>query len=128
MLTLVASFFSAAAQQKTATEPQKPAAPGLAQENPQVEKFFGTIEKVDETGRMIALKGKVKKEEKTLTFVIDDKTKITRGKAEQKVANLKPGMTALVEYQMEGNRMTATAIKVSGPKAPAKKKADPKEN
>jgi hypothetical protein len=120
VLILAASFFGATAQQ-SAMEPPKPALPVLAQENPQAEKFFGTIEKIDEIGKMIALKGKVNKEEKTLTFTINDKTKITRGKTEQKLADLKPGVMALVEYRKEGCSMTATAIKVSKPKAPPKK-------
>ena len=84
------------------------------------------IGKVDEMAKMIEIKGKVKKEEKTLTFAVDDNTKITKGKAELKLADLKQGMMAHVEYKKDGDKMTAVAIKLSAPKA-AKEKAAPKE-
>jgi hypothetical protein len=76
--------------------------------------------------KAIDVKGKVKKEEKTLTFATDDKTKITRGKDTLSFADLKKGMSASVEYQKVGDKMTAVAIKVAVPKAAPKKEA-PKE-
>ena len=121
VLTLVAFVFGAMAQPKPTPAPAKPAttpapAPAPA-EKPKMEKFSGTIGKVDDMAKMSDVKGKVKKEEKTLTFAVDDKTKITKAKAELKLADLKEGMTASVEYKKEGEKMIATAIKVSAPKA-----------
>ena len=106
VLTLVAFVFGAIAQPKM--------------------KFSGTIAKVDEMGKIIDVKGKVKKEEKTMTFAIDDMTKITKGKAEMKMADLKEGMIGSFKYTKDGDKMIATAIKVATPKA-AKKKVKPAE-
>jgi len=125
VLTLVAFVFGAMAQPKPAPAPAAPA-PAPA-EKAKMEKFSGTIGKVDDMAKMIEVKGKVKKEEKTLTFGVDDKTKITKAKAELKLADLKEGMPASVEYKKEGEKMIATAIKVSAPKAAAKEKAAPKK-
>ena len=118
LLTLVAFVFGAIAQPK----PSPAAAPA-----PAPMKFSGTIAKVDEMGKMIDVKGKVKKEEKTMTFAIDDITKITKAKAEMKMADLKEGVKVSVEYKKEGDKMIAMAVKLSTPKAKSKAKAAPKE-
>ena len=120
--TLATTFIGSSAQQKPATVPEKFTIPAPARENPNMERFFGTIEKVNELEKTIDIKGKVKKEEKTLTFGIDDKTKITRANTELKMVNLKHGMNVLVEYKKEGDKLVAVAIKVSAPKAGAKGK------
>ncbi len=122
--TVIGSF----AQQKPAPVPEKSAIPAPVREYPIMERFFGTIEKVNEPEKTIAIKEKVKKEKKTLTFGIDDKTKITRAKKELNMANLKNGMNVLVEYKKEGDKFIAVAIKVSAPKAGAKGKTAPKGN
>jgi uncharacterized alpha/beta hydrolase family protein len=128
MLTLVAFVSGVMAQQKPA--PEKPAATPAPAPKPaapaKLEKFSGAIEKVDEMAKAIEVKGKVKKEEKTLTFATDDKTKITKGKDTLSFADLKKGMHVSVEYQKVGDKMTAVAIKVAAPKAAPKKEA-PKE-
>lgn len=128
MLTLVAFVSGVMAQQKPA--PEKPAAAPAPAPKPaapaKLEKFSGAIEKVDEMAKAIEVKGKVKKEEKTLTFATDDKTKITKGKDTLSFADLKKGMHVSVEYQKVGDKMTAVAIKVAAPKAAPKKEA-PKE-
>jgi hypothetical protein len=125
-LTLVAFVSGVMAQQKPA--PEKPAAtPAPApSEKPKMEKFSGAIEKVEDLAKTIEVKGKVKKEEKSLTFATDDKTKITKGKDTLAFADLKKGMNVSVEYQKAGDKMTAVAIKVAAPKA-APKKETPKE-
>jgi len=125
---LATTVIDNSAQQKQATVPEKSAIPAPVREDPIVERFFGIIEKVDEPRKTIAIKGKVKKEEKTLTFGIDDKTKITRAKTELKMANLRQGMDVLVEYKKEEDKLIAAAIKVSAPKAGAKEKTVPKGN
>ncbi len=130
MLTLVA-FVSGvmAATPAAAPNPAPAPAPAPASEKPKpakIEKFSGAIEKIDEMAKAIDVKGKVKKEAKTLTFVADDKTKITRGKETLSFADLKQGMNASVDYKKDGDKMTAVAIKVAAPKAAPKKEA-PKE-
>ena len=127
LLTLVAFVSGVMAQQKAA--PAKPAAtpapaPAPApSEKVKVEKFSGAIEKVDDMAKAIEVKGKVKKEDKSLTFATDDKTKITKGKDTLTFADLKKGMNVSVEYAKAGDKMTAVAIKVAAPKAAPKKEA-----
>ncbi len=132
LLTLVA--FASGVMAATPAPAPKPApapatAPAPAPEKPKpakIEKFSGVIEKVDEMAKAIDLKGKVKKEDKTLTFATDDKTKITRGKDTLSFADLKKGMNASVDYKKDGDKMTAVAITVAAPKAAPKKEAPKK--
>jgi hypothetical protein len=116
------------AQQKPA--PEKPAAAPAPAPKPaapaKLEKFSGAIENVNEMAKAIEVKGKVKKEEKALTFATDDKTKITKGKETLSFADLKKGMNVSVEYKKDGDKMVAAVIKVSAPKA-APKKEEPKK-
>ena len=122
LLTLVAFVSGVMAQQKPAPAPAAPAAtaPAKAMEM-KIEKFHGAISKVDQMGKMIEVKGKMKKEEKTMTFMINDMTKIMKGKGMMKMEDLKEGMTASVEYMKEGDKMMAATIKLSAPKAAPKK-------
>jgi ribosomal protein L5 len=76
--------------------------------------------------KAIDVKGKVKKEEKVLTFATDDKTKITKAKKNMSFADLKQGMRVSVTYKKDGDKMTAVSIKVAAPK-PAPKKEEPKK-
>jgi hypothetical protein len=128
LITLVAFVSGAMAQVKPA--PEKPATAPAPAPKPappaKLEKFSGVIEKVDEMAKAIDVKGKVKKEEKTLTFATDDKTKITKGKETLSFADLKKGMHASIEYKKDGDKMVAVAIKVAAPKAPPKKEAPKK--
>jgi hypothetical protein len=84
------------------------------------------IDSVDDMAKAIVVKGKVKKEEKTLTFATDDKTKITKGGKDMPFADLKKDMSVAVEYKKVGDKMTATTIKVAAPKAAPKKEAPKK--
>ena len=98
---------------------EKAAKPGT--EKPaKAEKFAGTVEKVDEAAKAVVVKGK--KDDKT--FGIDDKTKITKGGKDMPFADLKKGMNVSVDYKKDGDKMVATAIKASAPKA---SKAEKKE-
>jgi hypothetical protein len=127
LMTLVAFTSGVMAQQKpapakpaTTPAPAKPAAaptPAPAK----VEKFSGMIEKVDEMAKAIVVKGKVKKEEKALTFATDGNTKIQKAGKDMPFADLKKDMTLSVEYKKEGEKMIATMIKVAAPKAAPKK-------
>jgi len=132
LMTLVAFTSGVMAQQKPA--PAKPAttpAPAKPATTPtpapaKVEKFSGMIDKVDEMAKAIVVKGKVKKEEKALTFATDGNTKIQKAGKDMPFADLKKDMTVSVEYKKEGEKMIATMIKVAAPKA-APKKDTPKE-
>ena len=126
LLALVAFVSGAMAQQKTAPAPAPAAPASTAPAKPmemkaeKMEKFSGAISKVDQMGKMIEVKGKVKKEEKTMTFMINDMCQIMKGKAMMKMEDLKEGMMASVEYKKEGDKMMAATIKLSAPKAPKK--------
>jgi hypothetical protein len=97
-----------------------PAKAPAAEKPAKAEKFSGTVEKVDEAAKAVVVKGK--KDEKT--FVVDDKTKITKGGKDMPLADLKKGMNVSIEYKKAGDKMVATAIKASAPKAA---KAEKKE-
>jgi len=123
LVALVAFATGVMAQQKPAPAPAPAAPASTAPAKPaeKMEKFSGEISKVDQMGKMIEVKGKMKTEEKTMTFAINDMTKITKGKATMKMEDLKEGMTASIGYKKEGDKMTAATIKLSAPKAAPKK-------
>jgi hypothetical protein len=100
------------------TEPVKPM---MEKKIEKIEKYFGLIEKVDEIGKAIVVKGKMMKEEKTLTFAIDDKTKITKDKVTITLRDLKKDMKVFIEYKKEMDKMIAVAIETFTPKAAPKK-------
>ena len=135
LITLVAFVSGAMAQQKTTPAPTKaapapavtptPAAPPAikAKAAPvKKEKFSGVIEKIDEMGKAITVKGK--KDEKT--FATDDQVKITKGKETLSFADLKKEMNVSVEYKKDGDKLIALSIKASAPKAAAKKAKEKK--
>jgi hypothetical protein len=117
MLTLVAfvSGVIAAAPPKAATT--APAAPATTAPA-KLEKFSGTIKSVDAMAKSIVVaKGKTEK-----TFVIDESTKITKGKETVALADLKAGTNVVVEAKKEVDKLIASTIKVSAPKAAPVKK------
>jgi hypothetical protein len=118
LLTLVA-FVSGAIAATPAKEAAKPAPAAPATTAPaKLEKFSGTIKSVDAMAKSIVVaKGKVEK-----TFAVDESAKITKGKTDLTFVDLKAGMSTLVEYKMEGDKMIAMAIKGAAPKAAPKKK------
>ena len=127
LLTLAVFVSGVMAQQKPSPAPAKPAgtaapapAPAPAPEKPmKMEKFSGTVEKMDEAAKSVVVKAK--KHEKT--FMVDDKTKITKGGKEMPFADLKNGMNVSGEYKKDGDKMVAATIKAAAPKAaPAEKK------
>ena len=116
LLTLVAfvSGAIATAPPKAATTPA-PAAPASTKPAPpaKLEKFSGDIKGVDAVVKSIVVaKGKEEK-----SFVVDDKTKITKGKDTLSFADLKAGMNVVIEYKKDGDKLIAGTIKVSAPKA-----------
>lgn len=130
ILTLAVFVTGVMAQPKPAEKPAPAPVEKPKMEKPKMEKFSGMIDKVDDMAKTVDVKGKVKKEEKTMTFATDADTKVTRGKETLSVSDLKKGMNASVEYKKEGDKMTATAIKLAAPKAAPKKEkpaAEPKK-
>ncbi len=105
--------------QKPASEPvqEAPASPVPGRPvTEEVEKFLGTIEKVDDKGKIIVVKGKMMNKEKTLTFVVNDQTKMTKGKAAVTLGDLKKDMQVSIEYKKVIDKMFAVGIDVSIPK------------
>jgi Cu/Ag efflux protein CusF len=115
LLTLVAfvSGAIAAAPPKAATTPAT-VAPAVTKTAPpaKLEKFGGKIKGVDAMAKtIVVVKGKEQK-----TFVLDDKTKITKGKDTLSFADTKAGMNVAIEYKKDGDKNVAVAIKVAEPK------------
>ncbi len=117
LITMVAFVSGAMAQPKPA--PALTPAPASAPEKPaKMEKSSGTIRMVDEAAKIV----EVKKGKKTVTYAIDDQTKITRAGTEISLADLKKGMHVSIKYKKEGDNMIAATIKASSPKAAKKTK------
>lgn len=119
LLTLVAFVSGAIAQGKPATTPA-PAASASPKPAPpaKLEKFSGDVKSVDAVAKSIVVtKGKVEK-----TFIVNDETKITKGKDTLSFADLKAGMNVALEYKKDGDKLIAVTIKVAAPKAAPKAK------
>lgn len=124
LLVLVAFVSGVMAIRKPAPEPAPEAPASTAPGKPvmeKTEKFSGVIEKVDGRGKTLVVKGNMTKEEKTLTFIVDDRTKITQGKTSMTIGDLKKDMQISIEYRKEMNKMIAVGIEVSVPKKAPKK-------
>ena len=116
LITFVAFVSGVMAQGKPATAPApastKPASPA------KLEKFSGEIKSVDAMAKSIVVaKGKVEK-----AFVVTADTKITKGKDTVALADLKVGLNVAIEAKKEGDKLIASTIKVSAPKAAPVKK------
>jgi len=122
-IVVVFAVIAVARQQKQTEAPTSAFAPVLPvkEEKPKIEKFLGAIENVNEMTGTIDVKGKVKKEEKRVTFLTDGNIRITRAGNEMSLAELKRGMAVSVEYKKDGDKVVAVAVKVSAPKAGPKK-------
>lgn len=113
LLSLVVFVSGAMAIRKPTPEPAPEAFAVTGPEKTM--KFSGVIEKVDEIGKTIAVRGKMTKEEKILTFTVEDKTKINKGKTTLPLRDLKKDMQVSVQYKKEMDRIIAIAIEVSIP-------------
>jgi hypothetical protein len=127
ILTLVA-FITVASAQPTApakpagtTVPAPAAAPAKGEKPAKMHSFSGEIMKVDAMPKMVMIKGK----KGEMTFVADDKTKITMGGKSMPLADLKEGMGANVSYSKEGDKNMAATIKLAAPKVPVAAKPKP---
>jgi Cu/Ag efflux protein CusF len=116
LITLVAFVSGVMAQGKPATT----SAPASTKPAPaaKLEKFSGKIKSMDEMAKsIVVVKGKTEK-----TFMIDESTKITKGKETVALADLKVGANVAIQAKKEGDKLIASKIKLSVPKsAPVKK-------
>ena len=69
---------------------------------------------------------KVMKEEKTLIFVVDDKTRITNAGKDMPFTGLKKGMRVSIKYKKHGDKRIAVRIKILA-KMPKKSEGKPAE-
>jgi len=117
-ITLAAFISGVMAQAVTVRPPPaastKPAPPA------QLEKFSGSIKSTDEMAKIIVVTNTKSKKEKT--FVIDESTKITKGKETVALADMKVGVMVAIEAKNEGDKLIASTIKLSVPKAAPVKK------
>ncbi len=117
LLTSVAFISGVMAQQSTTTPPATQSAPS-APAKAKMQKFSGTVEKVDEAAKEIV----VKKGSDEKTFSLGDQTKFMQGKKELTFSALKKGEHVSVRYRMEGSKLTAERVYVSM-KATSQKKS-----
>jgi Cu/Ag efflux protein CusF len=117
LLTLVAfvSGAIAAAPPKAAGTTPAPAAPASTKPV-KLEKFTGDIKSVDAAAKTIVVaRGKESK-----TFVVDEKTTITRGKDTLSLGDLKQGLNVSIEFKKEMDKLIAVTIKAGKPKGAPK--------
>ncbi len=80
----------------------------------QKEKFPGVVEKVDTRRNVVVVRDMLNKE-KTLTFAVSHKTKISKSAVPLFLKDVKRGMRVTVEYQKEENKLSALSIAVQVP-------------
>ncbi|MGZ3514796.1 MAG: hypothetical protein ACXU93_12680 [Thermodesulfobacteriota bacterium] len=79
---------------------------------PPWDKFTGGIKSVDATAMSLV----VAKGTESKIFWVEEATKITKSKTDLTFADLKAGMSVVVEYKKAGDKLIAVTIKVSTPK------------
>jgi len=62
-----------------------------------------------------------------MTFSLTDKTKVTEGKKELTLADLKSGLSVTVRYKKEGDKLVAFKVRVHVPKTTGMKERAPSE-
>ncbi len=88
---------------------QKPAAtPAPAAQHSKLEKFSGTVEKVDMAKKEVF----VRQGKEEMTFSLGEKAKIMEGKKELSLNDLKKGTKVSVEYTKEGTKLIAESLSV----------------
>ena len=118
LLAFVVFVSGIMAQGKPAPAPEKAAAtPAPALAPPvKLEKFYGDIKGVDAAAKTIVIvRGKESK-----TFVVDEKTTITRGKDTLSLGDLKQGLNVSIEFKKEMDKLIAVTIKAGKPKGAPK--------
>ncbi len=109
-LVISVAFISGVmAQQSTPPAPQSaPSASGKSAPAVKLEKFSGTVEKIDPAAKEIV----VKKGSDEKTFFFGDQTKFMQGKKELAFSDLKKGERVSVQFKKEGDKLTAEKISV----------------
>ncbi len=93
----------------TAQQSSPPAASSAPSAPAKMEKFSGTLEKIDRVAKEIV----VKKGKEERTFSWGDQTKFMQGKKELSFSDLKTGEHVSVRFKKEGDKLTAEKIYVS---------------
>jgi len=117
LITWVAFVSGVMAQGKPAATPA-PAKPTVTKPAPpaRLEMFNGKIKSKDAMAKnIVIIRGKTEK-----TFVIDEGTKITKGKETVPLADLKEGADVIIQAKKEGDKLIVSTIKVLPPKAEPK--------
>ncbi len=116
MLTVMALAISVIFVAAVTAVEQKAPGPTAATATPKLDKFSGTVEKVDEAKKDFL----VKTEKQEMTFSWADQTKFTEGKKKLSFADLKQGLQVTVRYKKEGDKLIAEKVSVGMPKAKEK--------
>lgn len=95
-----------------AQQEQKSAPSGTAPASAALEKFSGTVEKIDAAKKEIV----VKKGGEQKSFVWSDHTKFMQEDKAMSFSDLKKGMDVTVAYKKEGTKSTVERIDFSKPK------------
>jgi hypothetical protein len=124
VLTLVTFASGVMAQQTPATKPAAPTPAATKKAKVEKEeKFIGKVSSMDVASKTVV----VKNPEAEKTFTVGDKTKITRGKKEMALVDLKQKMDVSVSYKMQAGKAMAAAITVHLPKTKPPAKATPEK-
>jgi len=117
LLTLVAFVSGAIAAAPPKAAGTTPAPAASASTKPvKLEKFHGDIKSVDAAAKTIVVaRGKESK-----TFVVGEKTTITRGKDTLSLGDLKQGLNVSIEFKKEIDKLIAVTIKAGKPKGAPK--------
>ncbi len=84
-----------------------------------LQKFMGTVERVDEAKKEIMVK---KDGGKEMTFTWGDQTKFMEGKKDVSFSDLKEGMKVTVQYRREGDKFFAEKVNARMAKTASAKK------
>ena len=120
MLTVMALGISVIFVTAVMAAEQKAPAPATPA-TPKFEKFSGVVEKVDVARKDFSVKSG--KDEMTFSWV--DKTRITEGKKELTLADLKKGLHVTVRYMKDGGKLVAVKISVRTSKVTGTKETTP---
>ncbi len=118
-LLISVAFVSGVMAQQTSPPAAQNAPSAPAKSVPaKMEKFSGTIEKIDQAAREIMMK----KGTEERTFFFGDQTKFMQGKKELAFSDLKKGEHVSVQFKKEGDKLTAEKVFVKT-KTTAQKKS-----
>ncbi len=85
------------------------------------EKFVGVVENINEKKKMIAVKGKIANKKSTMSFMIDNKTKIIKDHTILNFSDLKKNTAVSLTYRREMDKLTAVLIELLAPQKALKK-------